>query len=61
VPYAYTIDSNTGYNPLADATGGVYPSGPVYSERVVEPEVPSEKEPLPSKEYRNANDINPQT
>lgn len=61
VPYANTIDSNTGYNPLAEATGGVYPSGPVYSEEVVEPEKLSDAEVLESKEYRNAGGINPQT
>lgn len=61
VPYANTIDSNTGYNPLADATGGVYPSGPVYSEEIVEPEKLSDIEALESKEYRNAGGINPQT
>lgn len=59
VPYANTIDSNTGYNPLSEATGGVYPSGPVYSEEVVEPEQPSEREPLASKEYRNAEGTDP--
>lgn len=61
VPYANTIDSNTGYNPLADVTGGVYPSGPVYSETVVDPPQASDLESQVSREYRNANDIDPST
>ena len=53
--------SNQGYNPLSDPTGGVTPTGPVFSETIVVPVNTSNLESSESKEYRNANNSNPQT
>ncbi len=53
--------SNQGYNPLSDPTGGVTPTGPTFSETVVLPVDLSDLESSESKEYRNANNSNPQS
>lgn len=60
-PYTEGESSNSGYNTLADPTGGFAPSGPSFSETIVDPETINDLEGSDSKEYRNANNSNPQT
>ena len=60
-PLTDGIASNTGYNPLSDITGGLAPTGPVFSETTVKPENISNIESSDSKEYRNADNSNPLT
>jgi len=60
-PYTNGSVSNTGYNNLADPTGGFAPTGPTFSETIVKPVTISSEESSDSKEYRNANNSNPQT
>lgn len=60
-PYSEGEASNQGYNPLSDPTGGASPTGPVFSETIVQPFDTNDIESSESKEYRNAENSNPQT
>ena len=57
-PFSDGEQSNQGYNTLADPTGGLGPTGPVFSETLVKPLTINDLESGDSKQYRNANDDN---
>lgn len=57
-PFSDGEQSNQGYNTLTDPTGGLGPTGPVFSETSVKPMDINDLESGDSKEYRNVNDDN---
>ena len=57
-PFSDDEQSNQGYNTLADPTGGLGPTGPVFSETSVKPLTINDLESSDSRKYRNASDDN---
>jgi hypothetical protein len=57
-PFSNDEQSNQGYNTLADPTGGLGPTGPVFSETSVKPITINDLESSDSRQYRNAPDDN---
>lgn len=57
-PFSDGEESNQGYNTLADPTGGLGPTGPVFSETSVKPVTINDLESSDSRQYRNAPDDN---